>query len=190
MSLTCIKFVKASAGEIPVVGNTARFGVTPLSVMTVAFPAPLTFLTQRVLEQIAAEWVNVANRLAQLTAERSDSTTTRRPGEAGSAHGTGGGQWPPDVNVAVIHDPSTNPPTLSEYDVAGARAYLAGLREHLANLGGKGRTVGAVRSLTEQVRPRPRRVGTVLRRAFAAGRRKRHLRARFRLLRHAEVARP
>src|SRR5262249_13354014 len=137
-SLNLYQFVKASAGETPVVGNPVGFGVTPLGGMPGAFPAPLTFLTRRVLAQIAAERSNVANRVAQLSAERSALQPKLDDQVKQVQHmELEVGQWPADVNVALIKDPSTNPPTVSEYDVAGARLYLERLRDFLTVLQAK-----------------------------------------------------
>ncbi|HJY26709.1 MAG TPA: hypothetical protein VJ306_01650 [Pyrinomonadaceae bacterium] len=134
-SLNLLQFVKAAPGGPPAASDPLAFGVSTLGGMVVAFPAPTNFLTRRVIDRIAAERGNVANRVAQLSAERSileqdlasQEVQVRRMEKEVN-------QWPADVNIAVITDPSTHPPTVSEYDVAGARAYLTGLREYLAHL--------------------------------------------------------
>ena len=130
------QFAKLTLGEAPTGGNALAFG--SLSSQTASFPAPVAFLTLRVLKWIAVERGSVANRVAQLSAERSAVQSELDDQEKQVRHmELEVGQWPPDVNVAVIHDPSTNPPTVSEYDVARARAYLAGLRGYLATLQAK-----------------------------------------------------
>jgi len=68
-ALTLRQFSRVTTGVGPPSLDVA-LALGPLGSLAVAFPAPVTFLSRRILDRIAAEQENIANEVARMIAER------------------------------------------------------------------------------------------------------------------------